>query len=72
MKERLRLSSDKGLFGGLFDFNNDDELDSFEKEAEFGMFMEMIDSEKKDELIAAGLDLQELEEMDYFETPRSA
>lgn len=39
--------SDKGLFGGLFDFNNDDELDSFEKEAEFGMFMEMIDSEKK-------------------------
>ena len=36
----------------MFDFNNDDELDSFEKEAEFGMFMEMIDSEKKDELIA--------------------
>lgn len=51
----------------MFDFNNDDELDSFEKEAEFGMIMEMIDSEKKDELIAAGLDLQELEEMDYFE-----
>ena len=66
-ERKVEIMSDKGLFGGLFDFNNDDELDSFEKEAEFGMFMEMIDSEKKDELIAAGLDLQELEEMDYFE-----
>ena len=27
--------SDKGLFGGLFDFNGDGKLDSFERAAEF-------------------------------------
>ena len=31
-----------GLFGNLFDFNGDGKLDSFEKAAEFGMFMQMI------------------------------
>ena len=31
--------SDKGLFGGLFDFNGDGHLDTFEKAAEFGAFM---------------------------------
>ena len=41
--------SDKGLFGGLFDFNGDGKLDSFEKAAEFGMFMQMIDSEEEGE-----------------------
>ena len=56
-----------GLFGDLFDFNNDGKLDSFEKAAEFGAFMQMIDSVKKDELIAAGLDPAELESMDDFE-----
>ena len=59
--------SDKGLFGGLFDFNGDGKLDSFEKAAEFGMFMQMIDSEKNDELTSAGLDPNELEDMGYFE-----
>ncbi len=39
-----------GLFGDLFDFNNDGKLDSFEKAAEFGAFMQMIDSVKNDEL----------------------
>ena len=34
-----------GIFGDLFDFNNDGKLDAFEKAAEFGAFMEMIDSE---------------------------
>ena len=34
--------SDKGLFGGLFDFNNDGKLDTFERAAEIGMFMQMI------------------------------
>ena len=45
-----------GIFGNLFDFNNDGKLDTFEKAAEFGAFMQMIDSEKNDELTAAGLD----------------
>ena len=38
-----------GLLGDLFDFNNDGKLDSFEKAAEFGAFMQMIESEEQDE-----------------------
>ena len=56
-----------GLFGNLFDFNGDGKLDAIEQAAEFGAFMQMIDSAKKDELIAAGLDPAELESMDDFE-----
>lgn len=56
-----------GLFGDLFDFNNDGKLDSFEKAAEFGAFMHMVDYEKNDELTSAGLDPQELSDMGYFE-----
>ena len=56
-----------GLFGNLFDLNGDGKLDAFEKAAEFGAFMQMIDSVKKDELLAAGLDPNELEMMDYSE-----
>ena len=56
-----------GLFGDLFDFNNDGKLDSFEKSAEFGAFMQMIDSTKNDELTSAGLAPQELSDMGYFE-----
>ena len=59
--------SDKGLFGGLFDFNGDGKLDSFEKAAEFGLFMQMMDSEKNDALTSAGLNPDDLEDMGYFE-----
>lgn len=59
--------ADKGLFGGLFDFNGDGKMDSFEKAAEFGAFMQMIDSEKNEELTSAGLDPIDLENMGYFE-----
>lgn len=38
---------DKGLFGGLFDFNGDGKLDSFEKAAEFSFFMEMMSESNK-------------------------
>ena len=38
---------DKGLFGGMFDFNNDGKMDSFEKAAEFGFFMQMMDDIEK-------------------------
>lgn len=55
------------LFGNLFDFNNYGKLDAFEKAAEFGAFMQMIDSAKNDELTSAGLDPQELSDMGYFE-----
>lgn len=52
---------------GLFDFNGDGKLDTFEKAAEFGAFMQMIDSQKNDELTSTGLDPQELSNMGYFE-----
>lgn len=55
------------IFGDLFDFNNDGKLDSFEKAAEFGAFMQMINSAKNDELTSAGLDPQELSDMGYLE-----
>ena len=42
-ERRLNIMSDKGLFGGMFDFNGDGKLDSFEKAAEFGMFMQMME-----------------------------
>ena len=38
---------DKGLFGGIFDFNNDGKLDSFEKAAEFATFMHIVDETEK-------------------------
>ena len=56
-----------GLFGNLFDFNGDGKLDALEKAAEFGAFMQMIDSAKNDELTYAGLDPNDLEDMGYFE-----
>ena len=56
-----------GLFEAFFDFNNDGKLDTFEKAAEFGAFMQMIDSVKNDELTSAGLNPQELSDIGYFE-----
>ena len=53
-----------GLFGDLFDFNGDGKLDAFEKAAEFGAFMNMVDSCQKDELTSAGLDIDKLDLMD--------
>lgn len=66
-----------GLFGGLFDFNHDDEMDTFEKAAGFATFaciMDTMESEKEasgfnedeedDELEMSGLDRDELELMD--------
>ena len=38
-----------GIFGNLFDFNGDGELDAFEKAAELGALMQMIEEEETDE-----------------------
>ena len=38
-----------GLFGDLFDFNNDGKLDAFEKAAEFGVLADMMDEEENEE-----------------------
>lgn len=56
-----------GIFGDLFDLNRDGELDSFERAVEFGAFMNMISDSQRDELIAAGLDVDELDLMDEDE-----
>ena len=56
-----------GIFGNLFDFNRDGKLDPLEQGAEFGFFMQMMDAAKQDELTAAGLDPNVLENMGYSE-----
>ena len=53
-----------GIFGDLFDFDGDGKLDSFEKAAEFGVFMDMVESCEQNELESAGLDVDELSLMD--------
>ena len=53
-----------GIFGDLFDFDGDGKLDSFEKAAEFGMFMDMVESCEQNELESAGVDADELALMD--------
>ena len=56
-----------GIFGDLFDFIYDGRLDSFEKAAEFGAFMQMIDLCQNNELTSAGLDPNELDLMNLDE-----
>lgn len=56
-----------GLFGGMFDFNRDGELDAFERAAECHFFHEVIMEEEESELEDAGLDIDELEFMDEYE-----
>ena len=38
-----------GILGDLFDFNNDGKLDAFEKAAELGLIMQIMDSEEQEE-----------------------
>ena len=40
---------DKGFFGGLFDFNDDGKLDSFEKSMDFAMFCKVMEAENEEE-----------------------
>lgn len=54
-----------GIFGNSFDLNHDGCMDSFEKAAEFGAFMQMIEYEKNQELTNAGLNPQDLSQMGY-------
>ena len=61
----------KGIFGGMFDFNNDGEMSAFESAAEFGFLKSIIDEEEKQdkisELEAEGLNMDDLSMMDYDE-----
>ena len=38
-----------GIFGNLFDFNGDGELDAMEKAADLGLLVHLIESEEEDE-----------------------
>lgn len=47
----------KGLFGGLFDFNNDGNMSAFERAAEFSFLHEMMNEEgERTELELSGLE----------------
>ena len=66
-----------GIFGGLFDFNHDGELDPMERAMDFMAFDEMMkdsdgssedeDEDLVDEIESAGLDYDELSFMDEDE-----
>lgn len=56
-----------GLFGDLFDFNHDGQMDSLERAIEFEAFRELISDDEAEEIEAAGLDLDELSCMDEDE-----
>ena len=40
----------KGIFGNMFDFNGDGDLDLFEQAAEFSFLNELMDEEEKREV----------------------
>ena len=40
---------DKGFFGGLFDFDGDGKLNAFEKAADMGLFIKMVEDCEKEE-----------------------
>ena len=69
-----------GLFGGMFDFNNDGELDAVERAGEFGAFMDLVGEDEDDDssdsdiaddpediLQNAGIDTFDFDFMDYDE-----
>lgn len=69
-----------GLFGGMFDFNNDGELDAVERATEFGAFMDLVGEDEDDDssdsdiaddpeniLQNAGIDTFDFDFMDYDE-----
>lgn len=71
-KEEERIMFD--LFGGLFDFNDDGHIDTFERGAEIAIVTSVLvdsqESENEDEMTElelSGLDPEELEFMDEDE-----
>lgn len=47
----------KGILGGIFDFNRDGEMSTFESAAEFGFLQSVIDEEERREALEeAGFD----------------
>lgn len=52
-----------GLFGDMFDFDHDGEINGFERAMEFA-FLDEMEEEEKTEFEISGLDADELEFMD--------
>jgi hypothetical protein len=58
----------KGIFGDMFDFNHDGEIDSFERAVEFSFLDEITREENSQtDFELSGLDADELELMDADE-----
>lgn len=58
----------KGIFGGMFDFNNDGEMSFGERAAEFGFIQHLMEEEEsRSNIVCEGLDYDELSMMDEFE-----
>jgi hypothetical protein len=58
----------KGIFGDMFDFNHDGEIDSFERAVEFSFLDEITREESSQtDFELSGLDADELELMDADE-----
>ena len=53
----------RGLFGVMFDYDRDGDLDAFERACELA-FLEELDKVEKTEFELSGLDAEELEFMD--------
>lgn len=49
----IRRRAMKGIFGNMFDFNGDGDLDLFEQAAEFSFLNELMDEEEKREALEA-------------------
>lgn len=54
----------KGIFGSMFDFNHDGQLNAFERGAEFAFMDEMMQEDAETDFEMSGLDADELEFMD--------
>lgn len=55
------------IFGGLFDFNRDGEMNVFERAAEFAFLDELTKDDQRTEFEMSGLDADEMEFMDADE-----
>ena len=48
-KKGEKIMFDKGFFGNIFDFDGDGKLDSFEKAADLGAFLNMVEEAANEE-----------------------
>ena len=60
--------NDDGFFGKAFDFDHDGHLDPLERAADFGMFMEMIEEdEREDNYRSSSFDSDDYDDYDDWD-----